>query len=153
MTKVYCLPPPSPHLDPDVLFICDSLAIGFHGFQIVFKGKLVLKPSSHIVLGSIWLYSVVLQYPRTTIWKHSDQILNTVKYPQYRQISLGIANRTRLYSQYREIPSVTLGNCWQVQPYGNTSDIQVFDGIWVANIKYRILSNTAKYYMGSTHKG
>ena len=27
------------------------------------------------------------------------------------------------------------------------SNIQVFDGIWVANIKYQILSNTTKYYM------
>ena len=43
------------------------------------------------------------------MWKHSDQILNTGKYPQYRQI-LGIANRTRFYSQYREIPSATVGN-------------------------------------------
>ena len=50
------------------------------------------KPSSHIVFGSIGQYSTVLQYPRATIWKHSDQILNTVKYPQYRQI-LGTANR------------------------------------------------------------
>ena len=32
------------------------------------------------------------------------------------------------------------------------SNTQIFDGIWVANIKYRILSNTAKYYMGSSQK-
>ena len=30
------------------------------------------------------------------------------------------------------------------------SNTQVFDGIWIANVKYRILSNTAKYYMGTT---
>ena len=29
------------------------------------------------------------------------------------------------------------------------SSTQVFDGIWIANIKYRILSNTAKYYVGT----
>ena len=58
-----------------------------------------------------------LQYPHTTIWKDSDQILNTRKIiPSI----LGIANRTRFYSQYRETPSGTLGNCWQ--PYGNASD-------------------------------
>ena len=37
---------------------------------------IVLKPSSHIVFDG----STVLQYPCTTIWKHSDQILNTGKY-------------------------------------------------------------------------
>ena len=65
----------------------------------------MLKPSSHIVFSGILWYSTVLQYPRATIWKHSDQILNTGKYPQYRQI-LGIANRTRFYSQYRELATI-----------------------------------------------
>ena len=32
------------------------------------------------------------------------------------------------------------------------SNTQVFDGIWVANIKYRILLNTGKYYMGTSLK-
>ena len=145
-----------------------------------------------------------MQYPRATIWKYSDQIFNTGKYSQYRQI-LGFANRTRFYSQYHKLPSATLGNCWQ--PYGNAPDTlgspeyskylqfsptytkkqrkmettdrlfesiyciysnksrqiqiyrqlllvtqipsnaQVFHGIWVANIKDRIPSNSAKYYI------
>ena len=39
--------------------------------------------------------------------------------------------------QNTNIPATAVGN-W------------VFDGIWVANIKYRILSNIAKYYMGTS---
>ena len=139
--------------------------------------------------------------------RHWDQILNTGKYPQYRQI-LGTENRTRFYSQYRKIPSATVGNhmgthqiplntfgnpeysnfltfsptdtkqqqkaicsrasilfIWpnpvKIQIYWQLllatqilpSNTQVFNGIWVANIKYRILSNTAKYYnYGSLRK-
>ena len=71
---------------------------------VVAGPEINFKPSSHIVFGGIWLYSTVLQYPRATIWKHSDQILNTVKYPQCRSQILGIANITRFYSQYREYP-------------------------------------------------
>ena len=41
---------------------------------------------------------------------HSDQTLNTSKYPQYCQI-LGIANITHLYSQYREISLATMWEC------------------------------------------
>ena len=169
----------------------------------------LIKAGSHIIFGCIWWYSTVLQYPRTTIWKHSVQILNTVKYPQYRQIQ-GIANRTRSYSQYHEIPSATVGNHMgthqiPLDTFGNPEysnyllfkrflrwtqssnkrwrpqticsrastvfirtnlakiqiyrqlllatqipNTQVFYGIWAANIKYWILSNAAKYYMGTS---
>ena len=74
----------------------------------------ILKASSYIVFGDIWRYSTVCN---TLAQPHGNthRILNTGKCPQYCQI-LGIANRTRFYSKYREIPSATLGNCWQ--PYG-----------------------------------
>ena len=45
--------------------------------------------------------------------------------------------------QNTNIPSTTVGD-----PV--PSNTQISDGIWVANIKYRILSNTAKYYMGTS---
>ena len=131
-------------------------------------------------------------------------------YPQYCQI-LGIASRTHFYSQYRQIPSATVGNHMgthqiPLDTFGNSeysnyllfkhflrrtrssnkrwrpqticsrasivfirtnpakiqiyrqlllasqilSSTQVFDGIWVANIKYLMLSNTAEYYMGTS---
>ena len=38
-----------------------------------------------------------------------ETLESNFEYPQYRQI-LGIVNRTRFYSQYREIPSATVGN-------------------------------------------
>ena len=117
---------------------------------------------------------MVLQYPCATIWKHSDQILNTVKYLQYRQI-LGIANRTHFYSQYLEIPSATVGSHMgmhqiPLDTYGNPeySNYLLFsvfsDGHEAARkdgdhrpqtntVKYRILSNTAKYYMGTSLYG
>ena len=135
------------------------------------------------IYSSIWQYLTVFNsiaiYPRTTIWKHSDQILNTGKYPQHHQI-LGIVNRTCFYSQYREIPLATVGNhmgthqillesfsnlkysnyptctvvwqTWQVRAieiwiYQQLlSHTQVFDGIWVDNIR----SNNVKYHMGTS---
>ena len=80
--------------------------------------KMVRWSSSHIVFGSIWRYSMVLlQYPRTTMCKHSDKILNTGKYHQYRHSDTGYCEQN---SFLFTIPWNTLSNCWQ--PYGNTSD-------------------------------
>ena len=42
--------------------------------------------------------------------------------------------------QNTNIPATTVDNPNTVK----------YPGIWVANIKYRILSNTAKYYMGTS---
>ena len=75
-----------------------------------------------------------MQYPCTTIWKCSDQILNTVKYPQHHQ---GIAHRTHFYSKCSEIPSATLGNCWQ--PYGNASDTAGYRWILLATLNTQII--------------
>ena len=69
---------------------------------------LSLKAGSHqylMVFDGIQRYCNTLVQP----FGNTHQILNTGKYLQYRQI-LGIVNRTRFYSQYREIPSATVGN-------------------------------------------
>ena len=170
---------------------------------------IVLKPCSHIVFDG----STVLQYPRTTIWKHLDQILNTGKYTfntiKYWVLQIGLVSIHNTV-KYPQRPSATVGNHigmhhipldtfgnpeysnyllfkrflrrtrssnkrWRPQTICSRESIefigtnpakiqiyrqlllatqipsntQIFDGIWVANIKYRILSNTAKYYMGT----
>ena len=66
----------------------------------------VLKPSSRIVFGGIQGYCNTIVQPYGNTWIKFWIPANTLK---YRQI-LGIANRTRFYSQYHEIPSATVGN-------------------------------------------
>ena len=55
----------------------------------------------------------------------------------FESIHCVYSNKSR---QNTNIPATTVGNPRTVK----------YPGIWVANIKYRILSNTAKYYMGTS---
>ena len=151
---------------------------------------------------------MVLQYPHTTIWKHSDQILNTgiywvlrielvqstVKYPRqllttiwehirYHWIPLATLNTQIILILFKRFLRWTRSSNkrWRPQTiclrasivfiWTNPAKIQiywqlllptqippntwVFEGIWVANIKYRI---SVKYrqilyiYMGTSLK-
>ena len=75
---------------------CDELFTSFYPSLPILYAE-VLKATSHIVFGGIWWY-----YTQIKFWI-PENIINTVKI-------LGTANRTCVYSQYREIPSATIGN-------------------------------------------
>ena len=98
----------------------------------------------------IWRYSTVLQYPRATIWKHSDQIiffLNVFSDGHEAATKDGDHKpfvREHPFCFFEQIPpkyKYTGNYCWQPK-YRQIP-------IWFANIKYRILLNTAKHYMGT----
>ena len=87
------------------------------------------KASSHIVFGGIWRYSTVLQYPRASIWKHSDQILNTGKYPQYREITSATLATVGNHMGTHQIPLDTFGN-------PEYSNYLLFKRYWISQSEY-----------------
>ena len=145
-----------------------------HSGQILSTGKITLNTVKYWVL-QIELVSIhnTVKYPRqllATIWEHT----------KYRWIPLATLNTQiifflNIFSDGHEAATkdgdhrpfcsrasivFIQTNPAKIQIYWQLllatqipANTQVFDGIWGANIKYLMLSNTAEYYMGTKPLG